>query len=64
MKVYETKLTVNLLDVNRGDSGDYMIRLDITSLPFTTGTTVSLTRSIVVLGIMIPPFLKNVDYLL
>ena len=50
MMVYETSLTVNLLDMGRGDSGDYTIRLDISSLSFTTGTTVSLTRSIVVLG--------------
>ena len=50
MMVYETSLTVNLLDMGKGDSGDYMVRLNISSLSFTTGTTVSRTRSIVVLG--------------
>ena len=50
MMVYETSLTVDTLDVRRGDSGDYMVRLDISSLSFTTRTTVSHTRSIVVLG--------------
>ena len=48
--VYETSLTVNVLDMGRGDSGDYTVRLDISSLSFTTGTTVSRTRNIVVLG--------------
>ena len=50
MMVYETSFTVDTLDMRRGDSGDYTVRLDISSLPFTTRTTVSLTRSIVVLG--------------
>ena len=50
-KVYETTLTVDVLDRARGDSGNYSIRLDImTSEPFTTGTTATLTRSITVSG--------------
>ena len=50
MMVYETSLTVNLLDMRRGDSGDYTVRLDISPLSFATRITVSHTRSIVVLG--------------
>ena len=50
-KVYETTLTVDVLDRARGDSGNYSIRLDImTSEPFTSGTTATLTRSITVSG--------------
>ena len=50
-KVYETTLTVDVLDRARGDSGNYSIRLDImTSEPFTTGITTTLTRSITVSG--------------
>ena len=50
-KVYETTLTVDVLDRTRGDSGNYSIRLDImTSEPFTTGTTAILARSITVSG--------------
>ena len=47
-KVYETTLTVDVLDRARGDSGNYSIRLDI--MTFTTGTTATLTRSITVSG--------------
>ena len=50
-KVYETTLTLDVLDRARGDSGNYSIRLDImTSEPFTTGITTTLTRSITVSG--------------
>ena len=48
--VYESTLTVDTLDVARGDSGDYTLSLDISSVPFTTGTNISTTRSITVLG--------------
>ena len=50
MMVFEIYLTVDTLNMRRGDSGDYTVRLDISSLSFTTRTTISHTRSIVVLG--------------
>ena len=48
--VYESTLTVDTLDVARGDSGDYTLSLDISSVPFTTGTNISEARNITVLG--------------
>ena len=48
--VYESTLTVDTLDMDREDSGDYTLSLDISSVPFTTGTNISTTRSITVLG--------------
>ena len=48
--VYQASLTVNPLNAEQRDTGDYTLRLDITSFPFTTGTTVSSTRNIIVLG--------------
>ena len=55
MMVFEIYLTVDTLSMSRGDGGDYTITLDISSLPFMTGTTVSLTHGIVVLGNIIFP---------
>ena len=48
--VYESTLTVDTLNVARGDSGDYTLSLDISSVPFTADTNISTTRSITVLG--------------
>ena len=49
--VYETYLTINTLNMNRGDSGDYNLVVTIhTAQPFTLGTTITITRNIVVLG--------------
>ena len=48
--VYEGTLTVDTLDVARGDSGDYTLSLDISSVPFTTGTNISTTRSTTLRG--------------
>ena len=48
--VYESTLTVDTLDVARGDSGDYTLSLDISSVPFTTGINISTTRNITLLG--------------
>ena len=66
MMVYETSLIVDTLNMRRGDSGDYTVRLDISSLPFTTRITVSLTRNIVVLGndTSYCTFIKSVGYLI
>ena len=48
--VYESTLTVDTLDVPRGDSGDYTLSLDISSVPFNTGTNISTTRSTTLRG--------------
>lgn len=49
--VYESTLTVDTLDRDRGDSGDYTLSLDIiSSVPFTAGTSTNTTRSITVEG--------------
>ncbi len=49
--VYETTLTINTLDMDRGDSGDYNLALIInTTQPFILGTTATTTRNIEVLG--------------
>ncbi len=49
--VYETTLTINTLDMDRGDSGDYNLAVTInTAQPFILGTTATTTRNIQVLG--------------
>ena len=46
--VYETNLTMNLLDTVR-DSGDYSLTFSVTSGPFTAGTVNTTTRPIIVI---------------
>ena len=47
--VYVSSLTVDSLDVARNDSGDYTLSLTISSSqPFTTGTSITTTRTITV----------------
>ncbi len=49
--VYETSLTINTLDMARGDSGDYSLAVTInTAQPFILGTTATITRNIQILG--------------
>ena len=49
--VYETYLTIDTLDMNRGDSGDYNLVVTVnTAQPFILGTTATITRNIEVLG--------------
>ena len=66
MMVFEIYLSVDTLNMTGGDGGDYTITLDISSLPFTTRTTVSRTRNIVVLGndTSYCTFIKSVGYLI
>lgn len=47
--VYVSSLTLNGLDTERGDSGDYTLSLDISSHSHTVGTRSSSTHSITVL---------------
>ena len=46
--VYVSSLTVDSLDAARNDSGDYTLSLTISSQPFTTGTSITTTRTITV----------------
>ncbi len=48
--VYETNLTIFSLDEQRGDGGDFNLRVEITSSVHTVQTTVNTTRNIAVLG--------------
>ena len=46
--VYVSSLTVDSLDAARKDSGDYTLSLTISSQSFTTGTSITTTRTITV----------------
>ena len=47
---YVSYLTIDSLDMDKGDSGDYTLSVSISSVPFTIGTSVNRTRTITVLG--------------